>query len=265
MVGNRAITGVATRGIVATAALTLAFCAGQGATAYAAAIDEQEPNNTYADATPIAMNKSVWGVISSSSAAFTTGASEYASGDQDFYKIDIPENGTVRFKLLNDVVGKGMSSLDFYLINKYRECVKEIEVDVSTLRPHISEIPLKRGAYYLRAVSYGYVNPYHIKLTYVVGGTNVTKLTSAKKSFSASWVKKSGAASYQVRYTPKSTYKLYGWDKAVKSTVSKKSSSKKISGLKSKLTYYVQVRVAKKIDGETYYSSWTGKKAITTK
>lgn len=74
------------------------------------------------------------------------------------------------------------------------------------------------------------------------------------------WTKKSGAAKYQIRY---STKKSMRGAKTI--NVSKAAKSKKIKGLKSGKKYYVQVRAAKKIGGQLYYSNWSSKKSVRTK
>lgn len=255
MVANHIASGGFAKGAVAASTLALAFCIGQGATAYAAAaVDEQEPNDSFETANVIKMNQTVYG---------QTDESYY---DNDYFKVTLPVNGTVKVTWANDERTNDDGRLCFGVYDEDCNYIKGWNCYTNTYGAATESLGLKRGTNYIRFYgSYYYNRPYHFKLTYVIGGTNVTKLTPAKKSFSTSWVKKSGAASYQVRYTPKSTYKLYGWDQAVKKTVSKSNGSAKISGLKSKTPYYVQVRVAQTIDGETYYSSWTGKKTVTTK
>jgi hypothetical protein len=49
-------------------------------------------------------------------------------------------------------------------------------------------------------------------------------------------------------------------------TVSKnKTVSRKITGLKAKTSYYVQIRTYKKIGSKTYYSGWSKAKSVKTK
>lgn len=91
------------------------------------------------------------------------------------------------------------------------------------------------------------------------------KLSPAKAAFTAKWTKRSTAVQkkfngYQIRYSTKSN--MAG---AKYATASKKSSSKKITKLKKKTKYYVQVRtytISKKVK---YYSKWSTKKAVRTK
>lgn len=99
-------------------------------------------------------------------------------------------------------------------------------------------------------------------ITIVPKGTSLKKVSAAKKGFTAKW-KKQGTETtgYQIRYSLKSNM-----SKAKVKTISKtKTTSKKITGLKKKKNYYVQIRTYKKTGGATYYSSWSGKKKVKTK
>ena len=103
-------------------------------------------------------------------------------------------------------------------------------------------------------------------------GTSVSKLTKAKRAFTVKWKKPSKAnlkqtTGYQVRW---STSKKFT-KKATKTMTVKATSAAgrkctlKVSKLKAKKTYYVQVRTYKKVGGKTYYSSWSKAKAVKTK
>ena len=106
---------------------------------------------------------------------------------------------------------------------------------------------------------------YHFKVGYAVDSTYIRSLTGRAQGFTVKWNKKSNASFYQVQYVKKSTYQKSGWGKAKKVKVSKKYSSKKFTKLSKNKTYYVRVRVARTINGKTYYSKWSDKKAIKTK
>ena len=101
-------------------------------------------------------------------------------------------------------------------------------------------------------------------------GTSVKKLTAAKRAFTVKWKKPSKAAlkqttGYQVRYSLKKSMKS-AKTKTVKATTSAgKKCQLKVSKLKAKKRYYVQVRTYKKVAGKTYYSSWSKAKAVKTK
>ncbi len=91
------------------------------------------------------------------------------------------------------------------------------------------------------------------------------KATAGKKCFTAKWTKASKAnqkkmTGYQIRYSTKSS--MSG---AKMVTAGKTSASKKITKLSSKKKYYVQARTYTKVNGITFYSSWSAKKTVKTK
>ena len=93
------------------------------------------------------------------------------------------------------------------------------------------------------------------------------KLTKGKKQFKASWKKPATAYrnqidGYQIRYAASKS----GLAKAkVYKAGSKTATSKTIKKLKSKKTYYVQIRAYNKVGKTTYYSGWTTVKSVKTK
>lgn len=93
-------------------------------------------------------------------------------------------------------------------------------------------------------------------------GTSINKLSKVSKAFTVKWkAQKIQTTGYQIRYSTKS-----GMSGAKLVTVkSNKTTSKKISKLKAKKKYYVQIRTYKTVDGTKYYSSWSTKKSIKTK
>ncbi|MGN0529234.1 MAG: fibronectin type III domain-containing protein, partial [Eubacterium sp.] len=90
---------------------------------------------------------------------------------------------------------------------------------------------------------------------------SISKLSSLKKSFKASWKKKS-VSGYQIQYSTSSSFKS-----GVKTVNINKSStvSKTVKGLKSKKKYYVRIRTYKTISGKKVYSAWSAKKSVTVK
>ena len=72
---------------------------------------------------------------------------------------------------------------------------------------------------------------------------------------------------YQVRWsTSKKFTKKTTKVKIAKATsAAGRKCSLKVSKLKAKKTYYVQVRTYKKVGGKTYYSSWSRAKAVKTR
>lgn len=97
--------------------------------------------------------------------------------------------------------------------------------------------------------------------------TSISKLSKGKKSFTVKWKKQSAKMSkaridgYQVRYSTSS--KMTG--AKTKSVKGYNKTSLKISKLKAKKTYYVQLRTYKKIGSSYYYSGWSNAKKIKTK
>ena len=75
------------------------------------------------------------------------------------------------------------------------------------------------------------------------------------------WKKVSGAAGYQVWYSPSKKFKG-----AKKATVKKgKTVKKTLTKLKKGTTYYVKVRAYKKVGKKTYYSAWSTVKSVKVK
>lgn len=93
--------------------------------------------------------------------------------------------------------------------------------------------------------------------------TSITKVTKGKKSFQVSWKKVSSQASgYQIQYAADSKFKK---SKKTVTVSSYKTTSKTVTKLSSKKTYYVKVRTYKKVGSTTYYSDWSRYKSVKTK
>ena len=107
-------------------------------------------------------------------------------------------------------------------------------------------------------------------VSYTIGpkGATIKAPKKAKKAFTAKWaaqkakMPKARIAGYQVQYATDKAF-----TKNVKSVTVKgyKKTSRKISKLKSKTTYYVRVRTYIKVSGKTYYSTWSAIKSVKTK
>ncbi len=93
-------------------------------------------------------------------------------------------------------------------------------------------------------------------------GVSKFKVSKAKKTFKAKWTKnKTERSGVQIRYSTKKSM-------AGAKTVKAKGASvkaKTVKKLKKKTKYYVQARSYKVVNGKTYYSSWSAKKAVKTK
>ena len=102
-------------------------------------------------------------------------------------------------------------------------------------------------------------------LTYTINpkATSIKSVAKLSKGFKVKWAKstKANATGYQIRYSTKSSMASA---KSVK-VKGYASYNTKVTGLKAKTKYYVQVRTYKTVSGKTYYSAWSAAKAITTK
>ena len=99
-------------------------------------------------------------------------------------------------------------------------------------------------------------------------GTSISSLTKASKAFTVKWKKQSTKMSatritgYQIQY---STSKTFSSNVKSKLVSGYSNTSKKITGLSSKKTYYVRIRTYKTVSGTKYYSAWSAVKSVKTK
>ena len=103
-----------------------------------------------------------------------------------------------------------------------------------------------------------------VKAQFVINpaGTAIKKLTKGKKQFTATWTKKTAQVEgYQIRYGLKQNMNGAKTVNAAKAKTTKKI----IKNLKSKKTYYVQIRTYKTVSGTKYFSAWSAKKTVKTK
>ncbi len=91
-------------------------------------------------------------------------------------------------------------------------------------------------------------------------GTSITKVTGAKKAFTAQW-KKGAVTGYQLQYATNAKFSKAN-TKTVKGAAKVKLA---VKSLKGGARYYVRVRTFKTIAGKNYYSAWSGAKAVKTK
>ncbi|MDO4514674.1 MAG: Ig-like domain-containing protein, partial [Lachnospiraceae bacterium] len=115
-----------------------------------------------------------------------------------------------------------------------------------------------KGNYSGSKYTYFYISP---------KGTSISKVSKAKKAFTVKWKKQSAKmatstiSGYQIRYSISSN--MTG--AKIKTVKGYKSTSKKITKLKAKKKYYVQIRTYKTVNGKIYYSSWSKIKSVKTK
>lgn len=90
---------------------------------------------------------------------------------------------------------------------------------------------------------------------------SIKSLKKINKGFIASWGKNTKATGYQIQYSTSSKLK-----NAKTINISKnKTTSKKVTKLKSKKKYYVRIRTYKTYAGKKVYSSWSKVKSVKTK
>ena len=92
-------------------------------------------------------------------------------------------------------------------------------------------------------------------------GTSISKLTPAKKAFTAQWTKNAGVTGYQIQYGVKANF---AGAKAL--TVKNKNTVKaSMKSLSTQKVYYVRIRTYKAIGGVNYFSTWSKTYKVKTK
>lgn len=91
--------------------------------------------------------------------------------------------------------------------------------------------------------------------------TSITSLSAKDNGFTVKWKKKTKITGYQIQYSTSSKFSMKN-TKTVKIKKAK-TTSKKITDLKSSKKYYVRVRTYKLVKKKSYYSSWSKKKSVT--
>jgi hypothetical protein len=96
----------------------------------------------------------------------------------------------------------------------------------------------------------------------IPSATPVSSLVKGTKKITVNIKKKATQITgYQVQYATSKKFT----DAKTKTVSSYKTTKVTLSGLKAKTTYYVRVRVYKKVSGKTYYSGWSTYKYTKTK
>ncbi|MBQ9360235.1 MAG: InlB B-repeat-containing protein [Lachnospiraceae bacterium] len=103
------------------------------------------------------------------------------------------------------------------------------------------------------------------KLSFIIKpkATTLNGLSARSKGFTVKWKKQATQVSgYQIQYSTNS--KFTSNNKTV--TISKPGTvTRTVSNLMGKKRYYVRIRTYRKVNGTTYYSAWSGSKAVVTK
>lgn len=200
----------------------------------------------------------------------------------DAFKFTVPEKGKINIKITaededytrwacHSYIYKTSNIEDYIWDDNYRD------TDYSSGGGYYystCNANLPKGTYYL-VFEYDascvdenvFEGDFNFRLTYTpsFSNTSLSKVSAKKKAFNAKWKKCSNVSGYQLQYSTKKNMK------SAKTYTFKgnKTTSKTVSKLKKKKTYYVRVRTYKtvKINGKnkTYYGKWSSKKAVKTK
>lgn len=153
-----------------------------------------------------------------------------------------------------------LSASKLYYNGKVKRPSVTTNSDGKVIRPN----SVKPGIYEIEIAETDTYDPFLAMYEIAIKPTSIGSLTKADNGFTVKVYKRDSAmvSGYQVRYSTKSSMA-----NATTKTIGTKSTSvtKKITKLKDKTKYYVQVRTYKTIDGEKNYSKWSSKKYVTTK
>ena len=242
--------------------LVMLFVIVMSAASVFAAVDEQESNNKMQSANPVRMGTTVYGITDDYDFdGIETGF--------DWFKFTAPVSGTAFVVIHADYLPLNFTSAELNVYDSNNNKITRAYDDQSAYGGKSVRFGVTSGrTYYIRVCCdyAGYCSPdaeYHFYVGYSIGKTSVTSKKGIKRGFKVNWTRKAKASYYQVQYTKKSTYSDYYWNRA--KTVNVTSNSKTIKKLARKRTYYVRVRVVRKINGVTYYSPWSAAKAVKTK
>ncbi len=231
----------------------------------AVSMDEREPNDTMTAANTISVGNTIYG---------STPVKNMGIYDQnyDWFRFTPPVSGDIKVNVWADqYTTKEISEIHCYVYDGNENRLGQAHDTVKTNGCGSVTFPATYGkTYYLHIYATDGTGiftdvSYHFNVGYSIGKTTIKSVKPAKKAFTVTWNKKAKTSFYQVQHIKKSVYQDYGWSKAKTVNASNKSKSKKIKGLAKKKQYYVRVRVARKINGVTYYSSWSPKKTVKTK
>lgn len=225
-------------------------------TASAKTVSEHEPNDSVGKANTFNVGDKVEGKIHK--------GKEY--DEYDWFVFTAPESGKICLDI--QVPNPSGHEANFTVNNdKFQELFSKKMGWISRSPRCEGIINVKCGKKYYISVWewYGDGNEYTFTTRYEIDKTKITKVKAKKTSAKVTWKKKNEASYYQIRYASPSSYSRFGWTKGKTIKASRNASSKTITKLKKKHSYYVTVRVVRIVQGKTYYSGWSGKKLIKTK
>ena len=104
-------------------------------------------------------------------------------------------------------------------------------------------------------------SPQTVNLVINIRKSLISKLKPGKKQLAITWKKADDVDGYEVQYSTNKNFKK----DAKTFTANKKTTSKTVKKLKAKKKYFVRVRTYRVVQGQKYYSSWSGAKNVTVK
>lgn len=215
-----------------------------------------EPNNIKAKAKAMSKGKVYNGVMSVFNA-------------EDWYKVKIDSEGKYCCSLVNkDNSGsKYNKEITTYIFDNKGKCLKLNDYYNCMVayegKREDKELTLKPGTYYINVMQgefYYSQQPAKYTISLTKTPANVSRVTAAKGNkrgtIKVKWTKTNNITGYKLRYSNKSSM-----SKAKTITITNPATvSKTIKNLKSKNTYYVQVKAYRTVNGHKCYSKWSSKK-----
>ncbi|MDO4870146.1 MAG: fibronectin type III domain-containing protein [Bacillota bacterium] len=184
-----------------------------------------------------------------------------------FYNVPFSEIKTpVVYALNQEVVPADQYTLTYYK----RPKGEFVPYDVIDSEPPLEGMPSDIGAYIVHIQAKDGADYYGQTLTYFnIGpdGTSITKLAKAKKAFTVKWQKQTNPmptdqiTGYEIEYSTDQNFE----SSKTKTVKGASKASVKISKLKAKKKYFVQIRTYITVDGVDYYSPWSEVKTVKTK
>ncbi len=214
---------------------------------------EKENNEKYATATSMALAKPYIGSIND----------RY---DIDYYKITVPTEITVALKFTHKII---KDANEYYVIKLFDSKTNELHSESIAGTKTETKITkkLSKGTYYIRITGGRYnfdrASCFSTSDYTITAGVSVPKVSNFKavgKSTSAiklAWSAASGVTGYKLQ-------QLNGKEWKTVKTLSAKTTSSIVSGLKSGQKYSFRICAYKTVNEKNYYSSFSGTVVVST-
>lgn len=180
----------------------------------------------------------------------------------DYYKFNVPANGTINFSMTNPTDCNLKYSI-------YDTSLNLVYVNTVNSGKKVSEyIKMKKGNFYLaltKVDSSKGGGSYKFSIDYAAEKPSKPTISSVKNSSSkkmtVKWKKVSGITGYELQYSTDKNFK----SGVTKKTIASSKTSVSYSKLKKGKTYYVRMRTYVTVNGTKTYSDWSAKKSVKIK